>query len=138
MMAAERRATGMLVLGTVGGSLAGAAIRWAIVQILPPSTGFVMVQALVVSALGGAVLGALLGATLARRASPQPQSPLAAALAGAIGTFGAAVLLAASPTVGSSGVVWRDALLNIGVTIVTAGAVAILMSRRARARTVGR
>jgi hypothetical protein len=121
---------GIVVFGIIAGSFAGALLRAVALLMMPIQPESTLVRSLFLSALGGALLGAPLGAALQRRASGAWQLPLGIALIAAIGSFGAAAAVELVAKEATPWPFWRDAVLNIGVTILAARAALMLVRRR--------
>jgi fluoride ion exporter CrcB/FEX len=129
MKAVDQRSQGIILAGIVAGSFAGAVLRGALSLVAPIHSESAMTLSLILSILGGALLGTLLGIALKRRASSVWQLPLVVALIAAIGSFGAAAAVELVATDAAPWPFWRDAALNIGVTVLTARAAVLLIRR---------
>jgi len=130
MKAAGQQTQVIVVLAIVVGSFAGALLRGAASLVAPIRSPSTLILSLLLSTLGGALLGTLLGITLKRKASSVSQLPIVVALIAAIGSFGAAAAIELVAKDAAPWPFWRDAVLNIGVTVLAARAAVMLIRRR--------
>lgn len=114
---------GLAIIGIILGSFAGALLRALASLWNPLTSGSPVLRSLLLSTGGGALLGALLGGTLHRKTSDAWRAPVGIALIAAIGAYGAAAASELLEQEGAPWPFWRDAALNIAVTIVAARAV---------------
>ena len=122
MIASDGGTLGGAFVPIVGGGLAGVVVRWAVGSVLGASAGQSTAVTLVVSLLGGICAGVLLGITLANRSTAKARMPLTLALLAAIATFGASAVLEMRTEASVSVPAWQDTLVNVGASILAAGA----------------
>lgn len=130
MKTSDQRAHATVIAGIVVGSFAGALLRGAAALVSPIRGESPLIRSLVISTTGGALLGALLGVALKRWALSASQPLLGIALIAAIGSFGAAAAVDLVAKDAAPWPFWRDAVLNIGVTILAARAAVVWIRRR--------
>lgn len=121
---------GLVLAGIVIGSFAGALLRAATLVATQGRWDGGVAALLAQSLLGGAALGAVLGALLRWRRVNTASALFVVALIAAIGSYGAAAALELVNREHSPWPFWRDAALNIVVTVLAARVAVILIRQR--------